>query len=119
MTEHQIKHMADRFLGWKLPANFNPDCGISFDPISNRGHTFESRREPVGTNLLDAEQARAMVQYIVEGLTPEADACSDARLRELWKRHGGVTLAEMDTLPDILRKIIGAATSAARISHAA
>lgn len=68
LTDAQIKHMVDRFLGWKLPENFRPDDGISFDPIMNRGHAFESRRTPSGTNLLDADQARAMVQYITEGL---------------------------------------------------
>lgn len=25
MTDDQIKHMVNRFLGWKLPENFNPD----------------------------------------------------------------------------------------------
>jgi hypothetical protein len=29
MTDAQIKHMTERFLGWKLPENFNPDGGIS------------------------------------------------------------------------------------------
>lgn len=68
MTDEQIKHMVSRFLGWKLPASFNPDNGISFDPVMNKGHQFESRREPVGTNLLDATQADAMVRYMVEGM---------------------------------------------------
>ena len=26
-----IKRMTDRFLGWKLPEDFQPDCGIEFD----------------------------------------------------------------------------------------
>lgn len=68
MTEAQIKHMVDRFLGWKLPQNFNPDDGISFDPIVNKGHAFESRRTPSGTNLFDATQAEAMVRYMIEGM---------------------------------------------------
>lgn len=34
MTEEQIKHMRDRFLYWKLPANFAPDCGIHFDALA-------------------------------------------------------------------------------------
>lgn len=59
MTEAQIKHMVDRFLGWKLPRdNFNPDCGISFD----------KKHEPSGTNLLNAQQADAMVRYMIDGL---------------------------------------------------
>ena len=28
LTDEQIKYMRDRFLGWKLPENFNPDNGI-------------------------------------------------------------------------------------------
>lgn len=68
MTEAQIKHMVQRFLGWKLPEHFNPDGGISFDPIGSKGTPYEFRREPVGTNLLDAQQADAMVRYIIDGL---------------------------------------------------
>lgn len=71
ISEDKIKHMVDRFLGWKLPHNFSPDDGISFDAIQNRGNKFEKRREPVGTNLLDATQATAMVRYMVEGLTAQ------------------------------------------------
>jgi hypothetical protein len=77
MTEEQINYMVQRFLGWKLPANFNPDDGISFDPIMNKGHSFESRRVPVGTNLFDPEQADAMVRYMVDGMasvSPTPDA---------------------------------------------
>ena len=62
----QLMHrVVDRFLQWKLPENFNPDNGISFDPIINKGHMFESRREPVGTNLLDYTQALNMVEAIL------------------------------------------------------
>lgn len=72
MTEAQIKHMASRFLSWKLPDNFNPDGGISFERDCNAGTPWPSKREPVGTNLLDAAQAEAMVRHLVEGL-PQAD----------------------------------------------
>ena len=69
MTEAQIKHMVDRFLGWKLPENFSPDNGISFDPIANKGMgQLERKREPVGTNLLDATQADTMVRHMLDGL---------------------------------------------------
>jgi hypothetical protein len=30
MTDDQIKHMVNRFLNWRLPESFSPDCGISF-----------------------------------------------------------------------------------------
>ena len=68
MTEAQIKYMVDRFLGWRLPENFSPDDGISFDPIINKGHPFQRRRTPTGTNLFDADQANTMVRYMVDGL---------------------------------------------------
>jgi hypothetical protein len=38
MTEAQIKHMVDRFLGWRLPETFNPDGGVSFKKTFNE-HT--------------------------------------------------------------------------------
>lgn len=68
MTEAQIKHLVDRFLGWKLPANFNPDAGISFKAEFNEHTAFPMKHEPSGTNLFDATQADAMVRYMIEGM---------------------------------------------------
>ncbi len=68
MTEAQIKYMVDRFLSWKLPSNFNPDGGISFKAEYNENTAHPMRHEPVGTNLLDAMQAEAMVRHMLEGL---------------------------------------------------
>lgn len=63
MNDAQIKHMVDRFLGWRLPENFSPDAGISFErPFPRPGLM------PTGTNLLDATQADAMVRHMLEGL---------------------------------------------------
>lgn len=84
MTDEQIKHMVSRFLGWKLPENFNPDDGISFDPIANRGWKFERRREPVGTNLFDAAQAEAMVRYLIDGMPTTQEPAPQMSERE-WK----------------------------------
>ncbi len=67
MTEEQIKHMAQRFLGWKLPDDFGPDNGVSFEPFGNKGTAHEYRREPVGTNLLTYGQAIEMVRHMVAG----------------------------------------------------
>jgi len=72
MTEAQIKHMVDRFLMWKLPEHFNPDDGISFDPVASKGTPYEFRRSPSGTNLFSAEQATAMVRHMLEGLPQPA-----------------------------------------------
>jgi hypothetical protein len=73
MTNEQIKHMVNRFLGWRLPEDFSPDAGISFKPEYNVEYNAARgkqphRHEPVGTNLLDAAQAEAMVRYMIEGL---------------------------------------------------
>lgn len=69
MTEDQIKHMRDRFLHWKLPEHFNPDNGISFDPAVPHPSC-----PPVGTNLFSADQADAMVRFIIEGLPQSSSA---------------------------------------------
>lgn len=50
--------MVTRFLGWKLPDDFAPDCGISFTAPKNT-------HWPSGTNLLHAQQARAMLEHIL------------------------------------------------------
>ena len=68
MTEEQIKHMANRFLGWKLPEPFRPDAGISFDPLFNRVTQYEGRHQPLGTNLFGYEEAVEMVRFMIEGL---------------------------------------------------
>lgn len=71
MNDQQIKHMVNRFLGWKLPADFSPDAGISFKAEFNEHTDHPMKHEPSGTNLLDASQAEAMIRYLLEGLPPE------------------------------------------------
>lgn len=76
MNDEQIKHMVNRFLGWRLPANFSPDAGISFKAEFNEHTAHPMKHQPSGTNLFDAAQAEAMVRYMVEGMprshvTPE------------------------------------------------
>lgn len=73
MTDEQIKHMAERFLGWKLPENFNPDAGISFEPEFNVEYMAAQgkppmRHEPTGTNLFDYTQAVEMVKHMIEDM---------------------------------------------------
>jgi hypothetical protein len=72
MTDDQIKYMTDRFLGWKLPENFNPDAGISFKATFNEHTPYPMKHEPTGTNLFDANQAEAMVRYMIDGLPSQA-----------------------------------------------
>ena len=56
--EEILKHMVSRFLCWKLPDDFSPDGGISFDK--------KIKNDPVGTNLLTATQAEEMVKYMLD-----------------------------------------------------
>ncbi len=67
--DSQIKEMVNRFLGWKLPKGFAPDCGISFKREGDYEHPVYGKHkyEPIGTNLLTAEQATEMFKYCVEG----------------------------------------------------
>ena len=62
LSDAQIKHMVDRFLQWKVPADFSPDGGVKFEPNRAAGGGFH---RPVGTNLLTATQAEAMIRQLV------------------------------------------------------
>lgn len=58
-----VAAMVNRFLSWKLPSDFAPDCHISFqlpDPVLNPNPTW-----PIGTNLFTADQARQMIEYLL------------------------------------------------------
>jgi len=57
--------MVDRFLSWKLPKDFCPDAGISFKAEYNEGTPYAARHEPIGTNLLSADQAREMLEHVL------------------------------------------------------
>lgn len=63
-----LDKMVDRFLSWKLPKDFHPDCGISFKPESDFDHPEFGRTkfEPTGTNLFHAGQARDMLKHVVD-----------------------------------------------------
>lgn len=68
--------MVSRFLAWQLPKDFGPDGGISF---SRTVRTMDGEKEraemgpewwPTGTNLLSAEQARAMLEFVLKTSVP-------------------------------------------------
>jgi hypothetical protein len=109
-TEDQIKHIADRFLGWRVPSNFNPDAGISYTPARQLPGID---RRPYGTNLLDVEQATAMVRYILDGL-PAAQqnepvpvawlsasgACTSEKcIADVWQSNYGITVEPLYAAP--------------------
>lgn len=88
LNEDQIKHMANRFLNWRLPEHFSPDAGISFDPVFNKGTQYEGLHQPTGTNLFGYDDAVAMVCHMAEGLPEEGEVGSEgiiSLLRELLR----------------------------------
>ena len=68
MTDEQIKYMVEQFLRWKLPEPWRPDGGISFQPTYQGVGGTTMKREPIGTNLFDYTQAKAMVLHMLDGL---------------------------------------------------
>lgn len=66
MSEENIKRMVERFLQWKLPEDFSPDCGISFKSEFNEHTAHPMKNKPTGTNLFNAAQAEAMIRFITD-----------------------------------------------------
>jgi hypothetical protein len=64
-TEDDVREMAQRFLAWRLPNDFNPDGGISFTPIINGATGQPYAPGPTGTNLLTYTQAIEMVRHLI------------------------------------------------------
>jgi hypothetical protein len=100
MDDRQIKHMVSRFLGWKLPANFSPDCGIVFEPEHSAEYMAKQgkppmRHEPNGTNLFTATQATEMVRWMVEGLPRSVEAVSLAEALRGMSARVGAPAAQM------------------------
>lgn len=69
MIKTILDKLVDRFLGWKLPDTFGPDCYISFD----RDTANKNNGWPVGTNLLTAIEAKEMLKYISSGIPVLSD----------------------------------------------
>jgi hypothetical protein len=96
VCEEQIKHMVNRFLGWRLPKPWNPDNGISY-ARPNYAHAPADHDWPVGTNLFDATQAEAMVRYMLDGMPHRSAVPASASVQPVaWlvRRHypdGGYT----------------------------
>lgn len=77
------EEMVSRFLGWRLPNDFAPDAGIKFTP-SNHPDAM-THLWPVGTNLFNADQARAMLEHVLSHTSekkPSATAYTVVQLIE-------------------------------------
>lgn len=123
-TKDAIAQAVDRFLGWKLPQDFAPDCGISFAPL---GHP---NGWPTGTNLFTAVQARQMLEYMLSAspTAPEATKSAYTKALEIrtaqgWKLTGeAIPVLYTDTINDqqVMRDDVWLCTTAAlRQSEAA
>lgn len=83
----------DRFLGWPLPQDFAPDGGITFDRKVRTAEGEKDRAEmrpawwPVGTNLLTADQARAMLAHVL-GLSAEQQPAAQPGAADAGKPSG-------------------------------
>lgn len=70
--------MVARFLTWKLPPDFWPDGNVCFNDAAARAGSW-----PVGTNLLTAVQARAMLEHVLGVPAAEPDFLAGARACDL------------------------------------
>ena len=66
----RLDECVSRFLAWKLPKDFYPDCFISFDREKAFTHPYNG---PTGTNLLHAGQAKAMLEEVCAPLIAEIE----------------------------------------------
>ena len=68
----ELQELVNRFLAWKLPTDFYPDCHIHFD--REKAEKWGPQLWPSGTNLLNADQARAMLEHVTEPLRAQLAA---------------------------------------------
>jgi len=57
-----VADAVNKFLGWKLPKDFYPDAGITFNKTRHSDHELTGMW-PTGTNLFTADQAREMFKF--------------------------------------------------------
>ncbi len=97
-----VAEMVNRFLGWKLPKDFAPDCGISFKRNSEcvRPGVWVVY-DPVGTNLFTADQAKAMFEYCLQVVThkPKVDL-TDAEILKAFGIKGDIKTTRERVLRD-------------------
>lgn len=75
-----IDEMVSRFLCWKLPKDFAPDCGISFK--LSKAHVVLDVW-PTGTNLFHAGQAQEMFRHCLPVFSLAAQDVLTERRRQI------------------------------------
>jgi hypothetical protein len=86
-----IRAAVNRFLGWRLPKDFSPDSGISFTPYE------DPLLWPIGTNLFNDDQAKAMFEHCLKDVARPTDD-------DLWEQ----TLRDRDTNAEWADKLAAA-----------
>jgi hypothetical protein len=77
--------MVSRFLCWPLPKTFSPDCCIAFDRESaSRLPTW-----PMGTNLLNADEARQMLEHVLAARQEQNAPTKEANIVQSCGMAGG------------------------------
>ena len=76
-----IDQLVNRFLGWKLPQTFAPDCGISFKQIAPDSW-------PIGTNLFNAVEAMNMFSHCLDGVSVKAEQTASIEQRSYLQTKG-------------------------------
>lgn len=88
VDEDGFEKMINRFLTWKLPKDFSPDCGIQFTPPAKDAPDHFG---PVGTNLFTAEQAKQMLFYALYGKELKTGLSMDGK-----KKYTGIFVQRMN-----------------------
>jgi hypothetical protein len=74
-VQPDVAAMVNSFLCWKLPKDFSPDAGISFN--RTQMECLPDHCWPMGTNLLHAGQAKAMIEHILTASAPKVDVWNE------------------------------------------
>ncbi|GAB3099902.1 hypothetical protein [Pseudomaricurvus hydrocarbonicus] len=109
MSNPKIENMVTKFLCWKLPKEFAPDCGIEFTPpeTGSPEHFW-----PVGTNLFTADQAREMIEHMLS----DSDNVVEDMLSPEYGEHDkgpwsvtpdGMIIESADFTHDVQLKVTG------------
>lgn len=114
-----IDAAANRLMGWPLPKDFCPDCGISFDGRKD-DEWNKNKTWPVGTNLFSVEQAKKMLEYVLAGSSPApaasaADPEASTGVMGVLERRGGKSTfhawPDSDALPEGEYTLVSAQTA--------
>lgn len=108
-TSEVTDEMVSRFLGWRLPDDFLPDCGVSFKPL---GHP---NGWPTGTNLFTADQARAMLEHVLAGCKTDTAVAKPRTLNfahyEAFDAAGRKVQKEIDAFKAAISESVAAPTA--------